>query len=201
VRELHAAYAQHGGERSRDLDDPAFRLFVAGQLTWDRAMAEAIRQGQERYPDHQVVAIMGRGHTGPGAVPYQLRALGVAQTLVLLPWDRTAECTPPEPGRADAVFGVAVRDEMRDESGPRLGVALAPGEGAGARIEQVEAGSVAAESGLRVGDVLIGIAGRQVRGNDDVVAAVRNQQPGTWLPMRVRRDDVELDLVARFPAR
>jgi uncharacterized iron-regulated protein len=201
LRELHAAYVQHGGERSPDLDDPAFRRFVAGQLTWDRAMAEAIWRERQRYPDRQVVAIMGRGHAEPGAVPHQLRALGIAQSLVLLPWDRTPACASPEQGRADAVFGVAVRDEMRDESGPRLGIALAPGQGPGARIEGIEAGSVAAASGLRVGDVLVEIAGRQVRGNDDVVAAIRRQPPGTWLPMRVRRDDAELDVVARFPAR
>jgi len=49
---------------------------------------------------------MGRGHTGPGAVPHQLRALGIAQTTVLLPWDRTPDCTAPERGVAQAVFGV-----------------------------------------------------------------------------------------------
>lgn len=107
LRELHAAYLQHGARESGDLDDPAFLRFVAGQLTWDRAMAEAIRQGQDRFPGRQVVAVMGRGHTAPGAVPHQLRALGVAHTTVLLPWDRTPGCTAPQEGIAQAVFGVA----------------------------------------------------------------------------------------------
>jgi uncharacterized iron-regulated protein len=111
LRELHAVYGQHGkgtaAGSSGALDDPKFQRFVAGQLMWDRAMAEAIRAGRSRYPGRQVVAIMGSGHTGPGAVPHQLRALGIAPTAVLLPWDRKAECAPPEPGSADAVFGVA----------------------------------------------------------------------------------------------
>jgi uncharacterized iron-regulated protein len=107
LRELHAVYAKHGKDKQGDLNDPAFQRFVAGQLMWDRAMAEGIRSGHERYPGRQVVAIMGRGHTGLGGVPHQLRALGIAQTTVFLPWDRTPSCTPPEPGSVDAVFGVA----------------------------------------------------------------------------------------------
>ena len=146
LRELHAAYRQHGADKSADPDDPAFRNFVAGQLMWDRAMAEAIEQGRSRYPGRQVIAIMGRGHTVPGAVPHQLRALGIAQTAVLLPWDLGPECTPPRPGMAQAVFGVAPGAERSAASRPRLGVALAPGEGPGARIEDVEAGSVAAQA-------------------------------------------------------
>ena len=107
LRDLHAVYAQHAKGNSGNLDDPKFQRFVAGQLMWDRAMAEAIRAGRSRYPGRQVVAIMGRGHTGPGAVPHQLRALGIAPTAVLLPWDHTPECAPPEPGSVHAVFGVA----------------------------------------------------------------------------------------------
>jgi uncharacterized iron-regulated protein len=112
LRELHAVYAQHGEGKGGDLDDPAFRRFVAGQLMWDRAMAEGIRSGHERYPGRQVVAIMGRGHTGPGAVPHQLRALGIAPTAVFLPWDRTPGCVPPESGSVQAVFGVAPPSEL-----------------------------------------------------------------------------------------
>src|SRR5690606_30154961 len=132
---------------------------------------------------------------------HQLRALGIGRTLVLLPWDRTAGCTPPEEGRMHAVFGVAPPEETREPTRPRLGVALARGEAAGARIEQVEAGSVAAEAGLRAGDVVVAIAGGEVRRNEDVIAAVQRQPAGTWLPMRVRRGDAELELVAKFPAR
>jgi uncharacterized iron-regulated protein len=112
LRELHAAYRQHGAGKSANLDDPAFMRFVAGQLTWDRAMAEAIRQGRDRFPGRQVVAVMGRGHTGPGAVPHQLRALGIAHTTVLLPWDRTPGCSAPERGIAQAVFGVVPSEKL-----------------------------------------------------------------------------------------
>jgi uncharacterized iron-regulated protein len=201
LRELHAVYVQHGEGKAGALDDPAFRRFVAGQLMWDRAMAEGIRHARSLYPGRQVVAVMGRGHTGPGAVPYQLRALGIADTAVLLPWDSVPECTPPERGSADAVFGVAASDEAVARSRPRLGVTLAAAIGPGARVERIEPGSIAEQAGLRAGDVLLTLAGREVLRNADVLSAIARQAPGTWLPIRVRRDGSELELVAKFPPR
>jgi S1-C subfamily serine protease len=148
-----------------------------------------------------VIAFMGSGHTGPGAVPHQLRALGIDGTAVLLPWDREPGCAPPKAGTAQAFFGVAPTDTAAAAERPRLGIALVPGEGPGARIERVQDGSVAAAAGLRTGDVVIEIAGREVRRNADVLNTIRRQAPGTWLPMRVRRDGAEHDLVAKFPPR
>jgi uncharacterized iron-regulated protein len=201
LRELHAVYGQHGSDPPGGIDDAAFLRFVAGQLTWDRAMAEAIVQGQARFPGRLVVAVMGRGHTVPGAVPHQLRALGVAGISVLLPWERAPGCPPPALGRVDAVFGIEPDRDRGAAAGPRLGIALLPGSGPSARIDTVSPGSVAAAAGLRAGDVLIAVAGREVRRNADVLNAIARQAPGTWLPLRVRRDDVELELVAKFPPR
>ena len=102
--ELRAVYRQHGDASTQT--DSGFQRFVAAQLAWDRAMAEAIVAALERYPGHQFVGVMGRGHAAPGAVPHQLRALGVDATAVLLPWDIEPGCEPPPPGSASAVFGV-----------------------------------------------------------------------------------------------
>jgi S1-C subfamily serine protease len=117
---------------------------------------------------------------------------------VFLPWDRTADCAPPLPGVAHAVFGVAAPEDSATQR-PRLGVALSPLPQAGARIDHVAEGSVAAEAGLRTGDVLIAIAGRDIRRTQDVLRALARQAPGTWLPLKVRRDGAELDLIAKFP--
>jgi uncharacterized iron-regulated protein len=201
LEELHAVYLQHGEKRSAGKDDPGFLRFVEGQLTWDRAMAEAIRAAGERHPGHQVVAILGRGHTGPGAVPHQLRALGIAHSMVLLPWQSDADCNPLKPGVADAVFGVeAPRASDGRRARPTLGVSLAADATAGVRIEGVSDGSIAAAAGLRAGDFFVQLAGRPVKRSADVVAAISRQAPGTWLPMRVRRDGAEMELVAKFPA-
>ena len=47
LRELHAVYARHGRGASGGVDDPAFQRFVAGQLMWDRAMAEGHPSGPQ----------------------------------------------------------------------------------------------------------------------------------------------------------
>ena len=201
LRELNAVYQEHGDAKtSAAMDDPAFKRFVESQLMWDRAMAEAIRGARTAFPGRQIVAVMGRGHTGPDAVPLQLRSLGVADTMVLLPWDRAAQCSRLKSGIADAVFGIdAPRSAHAEAQRPRLGVMLESIEGAGVRIQQVVEGSVAAQAGLQAGDVFVAIAGRAVKETGDVVAAVARQAPGTWLPVRVRRAGAELEIVAKFP--
>jgi len=67
------------------------------------------------------------------------------------------------------------------------------------RIERVAPGSVAESAGLRGGDVVLLLAGVAVGSASDVQRLVSRQPPGTWLPVRVRRDGAELELVAKFP--
>jgi S1-C subfamily serine protease len=44
-------------------------------------------------------------------------------------------------------------------------------------------------------------AGLETRIPDDLVDIVGRQAPGTWLPLSIRRDGQEIDLVAKFPTR
>lgn len=201
VKDLHEIFGEHGdANKSAAPSDPAFLRFVESQTLWDRAMAEAILAAQRRHSGRQVIGIMGRGHTVPGAVPHQLRALGVADAMVLLPWERDADCSKLKPGIAEAIFGIdTYRPIQSDEPRPRLGVALGTAESGGVRIDQVSEGSVAAQAGLKAGDVVVTIAGRKPATTADVVSAVGRQAPGTWLPLRIRRDGNEIDLVAKFP--
>ncbi len=200
---LAASYVEHQPaekrERKPTLDDPDFRRFVDAQLLWDRAMAEAIAAALRRHPRSLVVGIMGRGHVEHGdGVPHQLRDLGIADTMLLLPWDRDAECATLVAGLADAVFGVASPAAPPAPARPRLGVLL-EAAGEGVRIQRVETGSIAEASGLREGDVVIEIAGRTAKQASDVADAVRRQAPGTWLPIAVRRGSERVDIVAKFP--
>jgi uncharacterized iron-regulated protein len=201
VRELHAAYLEHPGVENASESDPAFQRFVEGQTTWDRAMAEAIRDALARNAGHQVIAIMGRGHTAPGAVPHQLRDLGIGDVAVLLPWEPNAACERLTPQLATAVFGVDGSDERDARARPRLGVVLADGERGAVRIDRVATGSIAESAGLRGGDVVLFLAGAAVETAGDVLRVVSRQAPGTWLPIRVRRDGAELELIAKFPPR
>jgi hypothetical protein len=182
-------------------DDAAFRNFLESQLTWDRAMAEALAARAQGAAASRplVVGIMGGGHMRNGhGVPHQLRDLGVKNIGTLLPMDTATACNELQAGLADAVFALPRR--ARDKPPPpRLGVRLEPSE-QGVRIASITAGSLAEVSGLQTGDHILTVAGTPAN-MTNLIAAVRNQPAGTWLPVQVRRAENTLDLVIKFPGR
>ena len=72
---------------------------------------------------------------------------------------------------------------------------------AGARVIEVVPGGVAEATGIEAGDVIVEAAGRPIAKSGDLIATVRQQSPGTWLPLKVQRDGATVDRVARFPPR
>jgi uncharacterized iron-regulated protein len=197
----HHAGAAHGKGRTptdADLAEPRFRRFVEGQQVWDRAMAQRLAERIRGEPPPLAVGIMGSGHMRGGhGVPDQLRDLGVRDVGIALPWDAGDACTTVEAGVADVLYGVDTRPAAQAPR-PRLGIAIAPAP-SGVRVSEVTPGSLAEQSGLRVGDVITSAAGEPVREAGDVIAAVRRQPPGTILPLTVHREDRTLDILARFP--
>jgi len=79
-------------------------------------------------------------------------------------------------------------------------VLLEQGDGA-PRINKVVSDSVAEITGLKAGDLVVRAAGLQTRNSDDLVEVVGRQAPGTWLPLSIKRDGQEIDVIAKFPAR
>ena len=182
------------------IKQPEFQRFVAAQLTWDRAMAEALAGARRKWPDATVVGILGAGHVENGyGVPHQLQALGVADVKSFLPASIDAACTQAA-GAADAVFTLPHEDDTPAPERPRLGVLLTDGDGA-PRISRVVNDSVADTAGLKAGDQVVRAAGLSIRTPDELVEVVGRQAPGTWLPLGIRRDGQEIDIVARFPPR
>lgn len=197
----HPAASRKKDARAASMNDEAFRYFVESQLTWDRAMAEALirRMNDGQRPERPLlVGIMGSGHVRHGyGVPHQLRDLGATGVATLLPVDTQEDCDELKPGFADAVF-VLPRTPREKPPPPRLGVRLEEKNGA-VSIADVVAGSLAEMTGLRRGDSIVAIAGAPVARMSGVIGAIRNQPAGTWLPVQVRRGAETLDLVIRFP--
>lgn len=187
------------------LEDDAFKRFVGAQQTWDRAMAQALAgslaDARKKRPDALVVGVMGQGHAEYGhGVPHQLKDLGVADMAVLLPVEAPTACDNLPKNIADAVFIVAPRDRSRKApSKPRLGVMIET-TNEGVRITRVVEGSVAAASELAAKDIVISAAGQPVKKISELIAIIGRQAPGTWLPLLIRRDDKEIELVAKFPS-
>jgi len=206
VDALYEIYRRHpAAGRAKDLprsrNDPAFGRFVESQTTWDRAMAEALaarRRSAAGGRPSLVVGIAGSGHLRNGyGIAHQLRDLGVARIRTLLPLDAPGDCKLLVAGFADAVFALSP-GHATPAPRPRLGVQLAQKD-ATVEIVGVMQNSLAASMDLRAGDAILSIAGAPVTRLDAVVAAVRAQPPGTWLPIELRRGSETLELVIKFP--
>ena len=99
-------HAPHG-DQAAAAPDPAFERFVAAQLTWDRAMAEALAAAHAQSETRLVVGIAGIGHLQNGwGIPHQLRDLGIVDAAVLLPVAAGTACAELPAGFADAVFAI-----------------------------------------------------------------------------------------------
>jgi uncharacterized iron-regulated protein len=203
---LHDVFTHHGKDdkQAPPKDSEDFGRFVGAQLLWDRAMAEAIAKVRRGGGEPLVVGIVGQGHLEYGhGIPHQLAALGIPDAAVLLPWDGNRECADLADGSgtpvATAVFGVASIEENEAEAPrPRLGVMIEAGEG-GVKVGKVVPGSVAEAAGIKADDVIVQAAGFPVARPEDLIAVVRRQAPGTWLPLVLRRGKETLDLIGRFP--
>jgi len=197
--------ATTGGDADQDdmalqeiMQSEAFANFVDAQLTWDRAMAEAIATAHRRDPDAQIVGIVGRGHIEFGyGIPHQLADLGIEAVEVLLPVDVDAGCDAIPADLADALFVVEPRT-LEQQPRPTLGVMIESGDN-GVRVMEVVAGSVAAQAGLQAGDVIYRAAGFEVLDSGQLIEVIQRQSPGTWLPLQIMRDKAQIELLARFP--
>lgn len=197
---LFESFKEHpAGGKDASADSEQFLRFVQAQLFWDRAMAEAIAGAQHNGQRPLVVGIMGSGHVEYGdGVPRQLAALGVDDVATALPWPAGADCPANDPRIADVLFGLEPPKVTRAPP-PRLGVVVTAAE-TGVRVERVVSQSIAEATGLQVGDVIEDAAGVGIRQPADLVAVIRRQAPGTWLPLSVRRSEQAFEMVARFPA-
>jgi len=181
------------------MKEPEFKRFVEAQLTWDRAMAEALASANRKFSNATIVGVLGSGHVENGhGVPHQLKDLGVTALTTHIPVSVDTACKYVGTSYADAVFTLPRSEETLAPARPRLGVLLMQGDGA-PRINRVVSGSVAEAAGLQAGDHVVRAAGLEMRNSDDLVEIVSRQAPGTWLPLGIRRDGQEIDLIAKFP--
>jgi uncharacterized iron-regulated protein len=183
------------------LAQPEFKHFVEAQLTWDRAMAEALAGARHKFADATIVGILGSGHVEDGnGVPHQLKDLGIEEVSSLIPVAVDEACKLVGTAYADAIFTLPQSEAAPPSDRPRLGVVLVPGDGAPS-INRVVNDSVAATAGLKAGDLVVRAAGLEMRNPDDLVDTIAQQAPGTWLPLSIKRDGQEVDLIAKFPPR
>lgn len=171
--------------------------FIASQTFWDRAMAEGLKQAQAEHGS-PVVGIVGMGHARYGrGIPHQLRALGMEDVVVLLPHKAGQAC--PEDNRADYLFTVPSSPAGQQPEPPRMGIAYEFQDGKRVSIIEVLKDSPAADAGIKAGDQIIQAAGEKLTHPGSLKTAVRQQPPGTWLPLLIERDGKRQQVIVKFP--
>lgn len=198
--EEYSAHAKVTDEKLTELQAvPEFQHFVQAQLTWDRAMAEAIAKASSDNPGALVVGVMGSGHVEYfHGVPHQLKSLGIADSAALVPVEAGEDCESVSPAYADAIFTLKTPEEA-EKPKLRLGVVVRDGED-GALVEMVSPNSIAETIDVQKGDKIVTAAGFDVRSAADLIEIIGRQAPGTWLPLEIERNGRHLELVAKFPS-
>ena len=83
------------GRKAQSAEDPAFDSFVAAQEVWDRAFATRLARIVREDAGRLAIGIIGMGHLQfGGGVSWQLRDLGIDDSLTLIPRD-AGEATVP----------------------------------------------------------------------------------------------------------
>jgi serine protease DegQ len=86
-------------------------------------------------------------------------------------------------------FGIEVTDVS-----PELAESLGLKATQGAIVGAIERGSPAEKSGMKLGDVIVAVNGRRVADTNSTLNAIAEMQPGRAVPVRVLRQDRELQL-------
>lgn len=162
-----------------------------------RATETPGRNGVPRaIPAIQTDAPINSGNSGGALADGQGRVIGINSSII------TADSNSG--GNVGVGFAVpidiakAVADRIvagQAVSSGYLGVSSTDATGeTGAELQNVEAGSPAADAGLQAGDVVVSFDGRQVSSSIDLVAAVTPREPGETVPVTVVRDGEQIDI-------
>jgi membrane-associated protease RseP (regulator of RpoE activity) len=84
--------------------------------------------------------------------------------------------------------------------GDQLGAYFGAADGHGALIAEVEKGTAAEKAGLKAGDVIVGVAGKDVEDPGDVVDAIHEADEGP-VKITILRDRKRMTVTADLPAR
>jgi S1-C subfamily serine protease len=159
----------------------------------------------------QTDAAINPGNSGGPLLNQQGQVIGMNTAIIggaqglgfAIPIDRAQQIAEQlvAKGKVDhAYLGVrmaTLTDEIREALAQESNGSVTISANQGVVIVGVERNSPAATAGIRPGDVIQQINGRQVRSADDVQRAVENSQIGVTLPVEVSRNGRNIKLSVR----
>ncbi len=95
----------------------------------------------------------------------------------------------------------ANQNQRQQDQPAGLGVSISESSQQGVTVEQVHQGSPAQQAGIREGDRILRISGRQIRSVPDLMSTIQNMDPGQKVQIEVFRDGREQTLTATLETR
>jgi uncharacterized iron-regulated protein len=172
---LKAIFFGHGTRPSRNFDS-----FFHAQVLRDEAMAHNIARFMEENPGHKVVVIVGQGHVSYGSgIPKRLARINGSTYKILI----NSDSGIMDPDIADFVF---FAPHAIPPTTPLLGVSLKKAEG-GLSVLKVRKNSLADRAGIKKGDLLVSVGGKNITNVPGLKVALFDSSPGDELEVKVLR--------------
>ncbi len=140
----------------------------------------------------QTSAAINPGNSGGALVDLRSEVIGIPTLAALDPEFGST----PAPGIGFAIPSSSVRriadqliatGKVTASGRAYLGVRVATLVNGGVLVASVQPGGPAAHAGMKEGDLIVAVNGKQVRSTDDLATALAEIKPGTTIPVKVDR--------------
>jgi uncharacterized iron-regulated protein len=171
---LQSVFKQHGRKRIGN-----FGYFYQSQILWDETMAHAAYEFLEENGDYQLVILAGVGHIMHGyGIPKRLHRLNGKEYVTLIPDIGTLDDTI-----SDYIY---VMDHAEKPLTLKLGVTIKEKDGL-LKVEKVVPGSVAKNTGVKKGDILLSLDNWKTEDIEDVKIFMSAKKRGEPIRITVKR--------------
>jgi uncharacterized iron-regulated protein len=177
-KRLKQIFSRHANSSRR-----SFERFMEVQLVWDEGMAERVTDYLQANPQRRMVVLAGSGHLMFGSgIPQRVNRRLPVSSAIVLPGDRLELA----PGIADFI---TYPGEERLPPAGVMGIYLGQRE-QGVLVDGLSPGGAAERVGLKKGDLIQSLDGREIHQVADIRVALLDKSPGDQVKLKVLRKGV-----------
>ncbi len=174
-KRLNEVYQRHNLGGRKD-----FENFYQSQLIWDETMAETVAETLRENPGYRMVVLAGNGHVEYSwGIPDRVkRRIDVPSAVIVNDGG--------EDVRRDLADFILFPDRVETPAAPKLQVFLDE-TADGLNVKGLIKGGPADKGGLRKGDIIVSIDGREIRKLSDLKILLLYHKKGDRIMVKVRR--------------